>query len=133
MQENSLFCPPARSFPVTFGDVTLYIQSYQLIGQRIFTEQAAADGETVVTNCAQRARRLILEGIWVTDSEPSTLLLLLDTYLQENTSFSLDLRQMHFEDCRIVKYTAAEKGCDPVMTCRLELLAQVPPKEVTAV
>ncbi|MBQ8688656.1 MAG: hypothetical protein IJ512_08990 [Ruminococcus sp.] len=132
MYESSLFCPPARSFPVTLGDMTFYVQSYQLTGQRIFTEQAAADGETVITNCSQRARRLVLEGMWVTDTEPGSLILLLDSYLRENTSFSLDLRTMHFADCRIMKYTASEQGCEPALTCRLELLAQTPPEEVTA-
>lgn len=131
MHESRLFCPPARSFPVTLGELTFYVQSYQLTGQRIFTEQASADGETVVTNCSQRAARLILEAVQGTDTEPDALILRLDSFLRENTAFALTLRQMHFADCRIVKYAVSEKGSEPVLSCRLELLVMTPPEEVS--
>ncbi|MBQ8515129.1 MAG: hypothetical protein IJ496_07010 [Ruminococcus sp.] len=129
MEESRFFCPPVRSFPVQIGEITLHIQSYSLSGVRVFSEQGASSGETIVTSCYQRGRRLVLEGTWVTDSEPGVLMLALDQYLRENTSFPLTLRNLCFPDCRLMKYTATEKGCEPAVAVRLELLARIPPEE----
>ncbi len=130
MTDNpAFFSPEMRCFPVTLGELTFVAERYQLTAQRIFSEQSSVDGNMLFTNTAQRSRRIVLEGFWVTDSDPSTLLLTLDACLAENTSFPLTLRQMFFADCRIVKYTAEESGCDPIMKCRLELIAPEVPKE----
>lgn len=130
--ESSFFSHSERSFPVTIGEVTFYVQSWQLSAQRIFSEQSAADGASVITNSSQRGRRLVLEGIWVTDSEPDSLILLLDGCISSGEGFDLTLRQLVFTDCRLMKYTAEEKGDEPYVRLRLELFALVPPKEADA-
>ena len=129
VKEGTFFAPPKRSFPVTLGEVTFFVQSWQVTGQRIFSEQAAADGACVITNTSQRCRKIILEGIWVTSSEPDSLILLLDSFIDQCTAFEFTLRQMHFEECRLMKYTAAEKGEEPYIKLHLELFASSPPKE----
>lgn len=129
---DHLFCPPPKSFPVTLGGVTFYVQRYQVTGQRIFAEQSAADGTTHLTNQAKRARRITLDGTWVTDESPAALILLLDGCLERNEAFSLTLGSLHYVQCRIARYTAAEESLSPLLTGRLELLTTQPPQEVTA-
>ncbi|MBQ8725113.1 MAG: hypothetical protein IJY74_05515 [Oscillospiraceae bacterium] len=129
VKEGTFFAPPKRSFPVTLGEVTFFVQSWHVTGQRIFSEQAAADGACVITNTSQRCRKVVLEGIWVTDTEPDSLILLLDSFIDQCTAFEFTLRQMYFEECRLMKYTAEEKGEEPYIKLRLELFASVPPKE----
>ncbi len=129
VKEGTFFAPPKRSFPVTLGDVTFFVQSWQVTGQRIFSEQSAADGACVITNTSQRCRKIILEGIWVTSSDPDSLILLLDSFIDSCSVFEFTLRHMHFEECRLMKYTAEEKGDEPYVKLHLELLASSPPKE----
>lgn len=129
VNEGAFFAPPVRSFPVALGELTFHVQSWQLAGQRIFSEQSAADGASIVTNSSQRSRRVILEGIWITDSEPDELMLLLDSYIDSGAAFEFTLRRLYFESCRLMKYTAEEKGEEPYIRLRLELFAAVPPKE----
>ena len=129
VKEGTFFAPPKRSFPVTLGDVTFFVQSWQVTGQRIFSEQSAADGACVITNTSQRCRKIILEGIWVTSSQPDSLILLLDSFINSCSAFEFTLRHMHFEECRLMKYTAEENGDEPYVKRHLELLASSPPKE----
>lgn len=130
---GSFFAADTRSFPVTLGEVTFCVQSWQMTGQRIISEQPAADGACVITNSSQRGRRLVLEGIWVTDSEPDSLILLLDSYITSGSGFDFTLRQLSFSDCRLMKYTAEEKGDEPYIKLRLELFSSAAPEEAVEV
>lgn len=130
MTTDNLFCPPPKCFPVTIGSMTFCVQKYQLIGQRIFSEQNTVDGCVCITNHAQRATRLILQGTWVTDTDSTGLLLLLDDTLRQNAGFPVTLGRLCYPDCRIARYIAAEEGTSPLLTGRLELIATEPPQEV---
>ncbi len=118
-----------RCFPLILGDVTINVQSWQLSGQRVFAEQSSADGGCVFTNDSQRSRRIILEGIIITDSPPETVLLLIDGYIANSTAFDFNLRGMIFRNARMVKYTAEENGGEPYIKLRLELISSAPSKE----
>ncbi len=129
--DDSLFAPPARCFPFTLKDITICIQSWQLSGQRLFAEQSAADGSAVITNTAQRGRQLVLDGIWITDNDPDSLILTLDEYISSGESFDFSVRKLHFSECRIMKYSASEKGDEPYVKLRLELFSAAAPTEIS--
>ncbi len=121
-----------RCFPVTFGDVTINVQSWQLSGQRVFSEQSAVNGSVVFTNDSQRGRRIVLEGIIITDSPPEDILLLIDSCIDKGTAFDFTLRNMVFEGARMIKYSAEETGGEPFIKLRIELISNAPSKEAEA-
>lgn len=130
---GSFFTAETRGFPVNINGVTLYIQSWQLNAQRVFSEQPAADGACVITNSSQKSRRLVLEGVWITDSEPDSLILQLDGCISLGEEFDLMLRRLSFTGVRLMKYSAEEKGDEPYIRLRLELFCSSAPKEAETV
>lgn len=130
---GSFYAAETIGFPVTIGEISFYVQSWQINAQRVFSEQPAADGACVITNSSQKGRRLVLEGIWVTDSAPDSLILQLDGCIEHGESFSFTLRELVFSDARLMKYSAEEKGDEPYVKLRLELFCTSAPKEADAV
>ncbi len=122
-QSGSFFAADSKSFKAVLGDIELYVNKWQLGGQRIISEQASVNGINLVTNSSGRFRRLILEGIWVNDNEPDNLIVKLEDFIQNYTSFTVNLHHIVFTDCRLVKYTLSESGCEPCINIKLELLA----------
>lgn len=121
--DSNLFLPSETSFRVELGNIIFYINSWQISGQRIIAEESALSGRELVTGTSERFRRISLEGIWVTDEEPEGFILGLDDYIKNETSFSLTLRQMHFSECRLIKYTANERAGEPCISIKLEITA----------
>lgn len=121
--DSNLFLPSETSFRVELGNIIFYIHSWQISGQRIIAEESALSGRELVTGSSERFRRISLEGIWVTDEEPEGFILGLDDYIKNETSFSLTLLQMHFSECRLIKYTANERAGEPCISIKLEITA----------
>lgn len=128
-QEGSFYSPSSKSFCVELGDVTLYVNSWRISSQRILAEQSSVTGVNLVTNSSERSMRIHMDGIWVTDEEPERLILRLDEFIHNNSEFVLKLRELVFEQCRLLKYTAAEKGSEPYIEISLELVSYSSPKE----
>lgn len=131
ISEGSFFMPSASDIKLELGEIIFYINSWQISGQRIFTEQNSVNGENLITNCSLRFRRLLLEGIWIKDIDPSALILKLEEYISNNTSFTFNLQQLHFPECRLIKYTAKEQGSEPYVNISLELLAETAPDNLS--
>lgn len=128
-QEGSFYSPSARVFSARIGNVTLYVNSWRISSQRIFVEQTSAAGVNIVTNTSDRSMRIYMEGKWVTDEKPEKLIVALDEFIRSNTPFLLYIRELAFEQCRLLKYTVNEKGSEPFIEISLEISAQNPPKE----
>ncbi len=133
MYSYDLLFHETKYFPVSLGDITVNVSQWELTGQRMYSEQGSADGSCIVTNHFQRARKLILEGYFVTETDPDSLILLLDSYISSGAHISITLRKMLFTDTRITKYTVLEKGEEPYIKLRVEISAPTPPEEAEAV
>lgn len=131
VQNGSFFSPPSKNFKAELGDIVLYINKWQLCGQRIISEQSAVNGVNLVTNSSERFKRLFLEGIWVNDEKPKSLIIKLDELIHNNTAFTVNLNHIQFTECRLVKYTALEGSFEPYINLKLELLAVSSPEEVS--
>ncbi len=127
ISEGSFFMPSASDIKLELDEIIFYINSWQILGQRIFAEQSSVNGKNLITNCSLRYRRISLEGIWVKDKDPSALILKLEEYISNNTSFTFNLQQMHFSECRLIKYTAKEQGSEPYINISIELLSETAP------
>ncbi|MGN0631696.1 MAG: hypothetical protein ACI4JN_10255 [Ruminococcus sp.] len=128
--EGSFYSPPAKVFSAHIGEVTIYVNSWRISSQRVLAEQASVAGENIVTNSSDRSMRIYMEGKWVTDEKPEKLIIALDEFIRSNTPFLLYIRELAFEQCRLLKYTVNEKGSEPYIEISLEISAQYPPKEV---
>lgn len=111
-----------RTFPVTVGNHIFYVDQYQVIGIRQFTERTTVEGAAVFTNHAIRARRLHLEGRFLRTDPPAALLLELETYLAENKRFTVELDGIRYSMCQITRYVIQENGCSATVACQLECL-----------
>lgn len=128
-REGSFYSANSKIFSVSLGDVSLYADKWEISSQRIFTEQASVTGESIVTNLSNRCSKIHLEGIWVTDEKPRQLMMTLDSFISENASFPLVLRELVFEDCRLLKYSLSEKGEEPFIKISIDLISCASPKE----
>lgn len=124
ISEGSFFMPSASDIKLELDEIIFYINSWQILGQRIFAEQSSVNGKNLITNCSLRYRRILLEGIWVKDKDLSALILKLEEYISNNTSFTFNLQQMHFSKCRLIKYTAKEQSSEPYINISIELLSE---------
>jgi hypothetical protein len=131
VQNVSFFSPPSKNFKAELGDIILYINKWQLCGQRIISEQSSVNGVNLVTNSSERFKHLFLEGIWVNDEEPKSLIVKLDELIHNDTTFTVNLHHIKFTECRLIKYTALDGNFEPYINLKLELLAVSPPEEVS--
>lgn len=111
-----------QTFPITIGNHIFYIDKYQVIAVRQFTEQTTVAGTTVFTNHAVRARRLYLDGRFLRTDSSSAMLLELETYLAENKRFTVELDGIRYSMCQMTRYVIQEDGCSTTVACRLECL-----------
>lgn len=128
-QEGSFYSAEPQVFSVELGNVTLFVNSWEISSQRIFAEQSSVTGESIISNSSDRLSRIHLEGIWVTDEKPQQLIMTLDEFMHDNTPFQLMLREIVFEECRLVKYSATEKGSEAFIKISMDLISCISPKE----
>lgn len=131
VQNGSFFSPPSKNFKAELGDIVLYINKWQLCGQKIISEQSAVNGENLITNSSERLKRLLLEGIWINDKKTDSLIIKLNELIHNDTAFTVNLHHIQFTECRLIKYTAWEESFEPYINLKLELLAVSAPEEVS--
>lgn len=132
VKSEQFFSPPSKSFKAELGDIILYVNKWQLCGQRIIAEHSAVNGINLVTNSSERFKRLYLDGIWVNDESPEGLIIKLDELIHNDTSFTVNLQNIKFTECRLIKYTAWEGSFEPYINLKLELIAVSSPEEVAS-
>lgn len=122
---SALFYPiPPRCFPITLGDTTFYITSWKLTGSRNYAEQSGVAGSGFVTNFGKRARRLEMEGRFYFRGKLANVLLPLDTAIQENQRFVLDIHGIRYVGASLVSYTAEESSEEGILPCRMTWVIQ---------
>lgn len=131
VSNSSFFSPPLNSFKVKLGNIILYVNKWQLCGQRIISEQSAVNGINLIINSSERFKRILLEGIWVNDEVPDSLIIKLDEFIHNNTAFAVNLQHIQFTECRLIKYTISEENFEPYINLKLELLAASSPEEAS--
>lgn len=115
---------PPRAFPIAIGDTTFYVTAWKLTGSRNYAEQSGVSGSGFVTNFGRRARRLEMEGRFYFRGQLAKMLLSLDTAIQENQRFVLDIHGIRYVAVSLVSYTAEESAEEGVLPCRMTWVVQ---------
>lgn len=108
-----------RAFPIALGETTFYVTSWKLTGSRNYAEQSSVSGSGYVTNFGKRVRRLEMEGRFHFRGQLADILLPLDTAVQENQRFSLDIHGIRYIAISLVSYTVEESAEEGVLPCRM--------------
>ncbi len=100
-----------KSFPLTFGNLTLCLSGYQLSETSALSESGAADGSSVLSGYWKKGCRLKLKGRLSPSYTPETVIFTLaQNMLTEQT---LSLGSLSFSHALLCGYSVTEQQDTP--------------------
>ncbi len=99
----SVLIQQVKEFPVTVGDVTLYLSSYQISGGCQLVEQGSADGSAVVTSFWVKGSQISLQGRLA--GNPENAVIALDALARSRVGISLQIGEVSCAVAYLIGYT----------------------------
>ena len=99
-----------EAVPVTIGGVTLYCESFKASAVRNISENAATNGNTVITNNSSRSTKLIFSGRICTDNSPDDFIYSFNELVHSAAPFLVSYMGLDFNNCHMLAYTFNDKG-----------------------
>lgn len=113
-----------KSFPVTLGELTIYLSGFQLSGSSTLRESGTADGSLVLSGCYEQGIRLKLKGKLSPDIPPEEVI---QAFTQNMLiAQSLTLGKLIFQNAMLSGYTLTAQQDVP----EIQLLFYCPEKPV---
>ena len=110
----SLILQTLKNFPVTIGNLTLYLSGFQMTENSALSESGTADGSTVLSGYWPKGIRLTLKGrIAPAFSAEEILYTLSQNMLTEQI---LNIRNLQFQKAMLCGYTLSENQDTPELS-----------------
>jgi len=100
-----------RSFPVTIGELTLYLSEYQISETATLKESGTAGGGLVLSGCWPKGSRISLKGKLSPSLSPQTVIYTLSQALL--TEQILLIQNLKFQNAMLCDYTVTENQDTP--------------------
>ena len=113
-----------KSFPVSFGELELFLSGFQLSGSASLKETGAANGETILSGFWKKGTRLKLTGNLPPDLQTEKLIQALNNYMLEKTNFTLG--KLTFPNAMLCSYLLTDGQDIP----EIQLIFYCPEKPV---
>ena len=95
-----------KAFPVTVGQVTLYLSAYQVSGGCQLREQGVADGSTAVASLWAKGSQITLEGRLAGNAQSA--ILALDALARSRVGISFQIGAVSCLNAVLISYSVKE-------------------------
>ncbi len=106
---NQVVARKKQRFPVSFGTVELYLQSYEIKGACALTERVTADNLPALTASYPKGTRLTMRGTLSPLQDAGEVIVLLAEYLQDAVQQDVNFGTLTFKGARLCNYQAKEE------------------------
>ncbi len=106
---NQVITRKKPHYPVSFGAVELYLQSYEIKGACVLTERMTADNQPALTASFPKGTRLTMRGILSPLQDAGEVIVQLAAYLQGAVLQDVAFGSLTIKGVRLCNYQVTEE------------------------